>query len=109
VLDLHTVTLPSLEMVRGLTFRGAIRRLAEDGFIVVTQADVLAQITRDYQVSDTADSRNPGPALDVKQVRAELTDNSTDATFLLTENGLYLLRRPAVELETAKREPESVG
>jgi hypothetical protein len=77
VLDLHEVTLPSLKMVRGLTFQGAITRLGEDGFTVTNQGDALAQLTRDYQVVDTADSQNPVRVLDVKRVREELTDNST--------------------------------
>jgi hypothetical protein len=109
VLDLHKVTLPSLKMVRGLTLQGAITRLGEDGCFVTNQGDELAQPTRDYLVVDTADAQNPGRVLDVRQVREALTDSSTGATFLLTENGLYLIRRPAVEMEKMNRELESAG
>jgi hypothetical protein len=33
---------------------------------------------------------------DVKQVRAQMTRSDTGTTFMLTENGLYQIRRPAV-------------
>jgi hypothetical protein len=109
VLDLHKVKSPRLNKVQGLTFQGTITRLGEDGILVANQGDVPAQPTRDYQVVDTADLQNPGRVLDVKQVREELTDSSTGATFLLTENGLYLIRRPAAEMGKKSRELESVG
>jgi hypothetical protein len=99
LLDLHRVSSPSLKWVRGLTFQGAITRLGEDGFIVANQGAVLARPTGDYQVVDTANLQNPSSVLDVKQVREELTDASTGATVLLTENGLYLISRPAAEME----------
>jgi hypothetical protein len=109
VLDLHKVKLPSLKRVQGLTFLGAITRLGEDGFIVTNQRDMPAQSSRDYQVVDTSNLQSLDRVLDVKQVRQELTDNGTGATFLLTENGLYVIRRPAVEMEKINRELESAG
>ena len=109
VLDLHKVKVPSLKRVQGLTFQGAITRLGGDGFIVANQGELLAQPTRDYQLVDTGDSQSLSRVLDVKQVRQELTDASTGATFLLTQNGLYLIRRPAVEMEKVNRELESAG
>jgi exopolysaccharide biosynthesis protein len=36
---------------------------------------------------------------DVKQIRAELTNDKTGTTFMLTADGLYVIRRPAVEEE----------
>jgi len=55
------------------------------------------QPTRDYQVVDTANSKGPARVVDVKQVRGETTNPDTGTTFLLTENGLYLIRRPSLE------------
>jgi hypothetical protein len=43
---------------------------------------------------------------DVKQVRQELTNAETGTTFLLTENGLFLIRRPAVESDQRQRDLE---
>ncbi|MGA2838860.1 MAG: hypothetical protein ABSG18_01585 [Steroidobacteraceae bacterium] len=42
----------------------------------------------------------------MKQVREEVTNAGTGTTFLLTENGLYLIRRPAVEWDKWWRERE---
>jgi len=61
---------------------------------------------RDYQVFDTSSSRDLNPVFDVKQVREELTKQDTGTTFLLTERGLYLIRRPDAESEKRRREQE---
>jgi hypothetical protein len=42
----------------------------------------------------------------VKQVREQVTNAGTGTTFLLTENGLFLIRRPAVESDKRRREQE---
>jgi hypothetical protein len=55
------------------------------------------QPSRDYQVVETANSKGPARVVDVGQVREEMTNAGTGTTFLLTENGLYLVRRPALE------------
>jgi hypothetical protein len=51
-----------------------------------------------------ADSRRTHRLFDVKQVRAEIANQDTGTTFLLTDNGLYLIRRPAVEMAFQFRE-----
>jgi hypothetical protein len=95
VLDLHDIKLPTIRIVPGLTFRRSTERLANDVFITSTNhvrlpsdADPL-----DYQI--TANSRT----YEVKQVRQEITNHKTGTTFLLAADGLYLVRRPAVEKE----------
>jgi hypothetical protein len=42
----------------------------------------------------------------VKQVREEVTNAGTGTIYLLTENGLYLVRRPAVESDKRRREQD---
>jgi len=42
----------------------------------------------------------------VKHVREQVTNAGTGTTFLLTENGLFLIRRPAVESDKRRREQE---
>jgi hypothetical protein len=44
--------------------------------------------------------------LDVKEVHEELTNEATGTTFLLTQKGLYLVRRPALEWNKREREQE---
>jgi hypothetical protein len=104
VLDLHRVDIPTLTKVQGLTLQGTTMALGDDGFTVTSQHDSNAQSTRDVQVVDTASLDALHHVFDVKQVREELTKRDTGTTFLLTQNGLYEIRRPAVERENELRE-----
>jgi hypothetical protein len=96
ILDLHKAKTPSLKAVQGLTLKGPITRLGNDGFTVSGHAPQI-QSTWDYQVVETANSRELNRVFDVRQVREEVTKADTGTTFLLTERGLYVIRRPAVE------------
>ena len=104
VLDLHKADAPTLETVKGLTSGGATELLGRGGFTVTSRvhanADATAPASRDYQVVDTADSKEPTLVQTVKQVREETTNDETGTTFLLANDGLYLIRRPVQE--TAK-------
>jgi hypothetical protein len=95
VLDLRK-KIPSLKIVQGLTLTGPVTRLGNDGFTVSGHSPEL-QRAWDYQVVDTANSRELNQVFDVRQVRQELTKADTGTTFLLTEIGLYVIRRPAIE------------
>jgi hypothetical protein len=95
ILDLHNIMLPIIRIVPGLKFRRLTERLADDGFITSTNHVSLPSDPDplDYQI--TANSRT----YEVKQVRQEITNHETGTTFLLAADGLYLVRRPAVEKE----------
>jgi hypothetical protein len=100
VLDLHKVKVPTIKMVQGLNFQGSLERLGDDGFMITNQASVQSPANAlDYQVVETANATEPNRVYDVKQVREEITNNETGTTFLLAADGLYLIRRPAVEEE----------
>jgi hypothetical protein len=92
------------ETVKGLTSGGATELLGRGGFTVTSRvhanADATAPASRDYQVVDTADSKEPTLVQTVRQVREETTNDETGTTFLLANDGLYLIRRPVQE--TAK-------
>jgi hypothetical protein len=105
VLDLHKEKVPNLKVGQGLTLRGPITHLGNDGFTVTSQASQM-QPAQEHQVVETANAQDLRRAFDVKQVREEVTNASTGTTFLLTENGLFLIRRPAVESEKRRREQE---
>jgi hypothetical protein len=94
ILDLRGAKTPSLKAVRGLTQKGPITR--NDGFTVGGHAPKI-QRAWDYQVVETANSRELNRVFYVQQVREEVTKADTGTTFLLTEKGLYVIRRPAVE------------
>jgi len=95
VLDLRKKT-PSLKAVQGLRLTGEVTLLGNGGFTVRGHAPKL-QKAWDYQVVDTANSQETKQVFDVQQVREELTRADTGTTFLLTEKGLYVIRRPAIE------------
>jgi len=105
VLDLHKEKAPNLKPVQGLTLQGHITHLGNDGFTVTSQGAEI-QSARDIQVVETANTQNLSHVFDVKQVREEVTNAGTGTTFLLTENGLFLIRRPAAEWEKKRREQE---
>jgi hypothetical protein len=105
VLDLHREKVPNLKLVPGLSLQGPIERLGDEGFMVTSEVSE-SEPTRDYQVVATADAADESRVLDVKQVRDEVTNAGTGTTFLLTDNGLYLIRRPAVESDKRRREQE---
>jgi hypothetical protein len=107
VLELHKVV-PTLTKVQGLTLQGATMTLGDDAFIVTSRADSDAQSARDVQVVVTASSGDLNSVVDVKEVRQELTKHDTGTTFLLTQSGLYIVRRPVVEKENELRERESM-
>lgn len=95
VLDLRKKT-PSLKAVQGLTLTREVAPLGNRGITVSGHAPEL-QRARNFQVVDTANLRELNQVLDVQQVREELTKADTGTTFLLTEKGLYVIRRPAIE------------
>jgi hypothetical protein len=106
VLDLHKANVPTLTKVQGLTLQGATMALGDDGFIVTSRADSDAQSARDVQVVVTASSGDLNRVVDVKEVRQELTKHDTGTTFLLTQSGLYVVRRPVVERQNELREQD---
>jgi hypothetical protein len=100
VLDLHQVKLPSLMRLEGLTLQGPVLPLGDDGFTVSGQVGTVReaadpQPTRDYQVVDASRPWDSRRVFDVKDVREALTKQDTGTTFLLTDAGLYLIRRPS--------------
>ena len=105
VLDFHKVKLPNLKAVQGLTLQGPITRLGNDGFIVAGD-DTEMPPAQNYQVVDSTSSSILGTVFDVKQVREKLSKADTGTTFLLAKEGLYVIRRPAVEAEKSRRDEE---
>jgi hypothetical protein len=95
ILDLQHEKTPRLKPVHGLTLQGPVTRLGNEGFTVRSETPGL--LDRDYQVVDTSNLQDLNGALDVSGVRAQATNASTGTTFLLTDHGLYVIRRPGVE------------
>jgi hypothetical protein len=81
-------------------------RLGDDGYSVTNAVSIQAdaQPARDYKVVDSANSQELNRVVDVKGVREEIAKNDMGTTFLLNEGGLYLIRRPGVEMVKKFRE-----
>jgi len=95
VLGLHKVKLPTMNMVQSFELQALEERLGKDGLILTKQANMLS--AQDYQVVETPNPQALNAIFEVKGVRQEITNDNTGTTFLLTSDGLYLIRRPAVE------------
>jgi hypothetical protein len=100
VLDLTRVTDPKLNTVPGLTLPGLISG-ANHSVFAVSEPTMDAPPVRDFGPIDTVLSYELAYELDrlfdVKQVRAQMTGTDAGTTLMLTDNGLYLIRRPAVD------------
>ena len=100
VLDLHKAKVPTLKTVQGLNSEGSMERLGDDGFILASQPNAQTEPSDpNYQVVEISNSLQPQRVADVQQVREKITNHETGTTFLLAADGLYLIRRPAVEQE----------
>ncbi len=98
VLNLHKVKVPTLNTVQGLDSQGSTERLGDDGYIVADQLNAQSGSNDpNYQVVDLSNPLHPDSVAGVKQVK--ITNDETGTTFLLAADGLYLIRRPAVEGE----------
>jgi hypothetical protein len=97
VLDLRRS--PVLKRVPGLESQNSTILLANDRSRLAGQptATVGQAAARDYRVFQSGESPSDDRVLEVRQVRQEMTNGDTGTTFLLAENGLYLVRRLALE------------
>ena len=100
VLDLHKAKVPTLKTVQGLNSEGTMDRLGDDGFILASQPNAQTEPSDpNYQVVEISNSLQPKRVANIQQVREKITNDETGTIFLLTADGLYLIRRPAVEEE----------
>src|SRR5713226_1625312 len=100
VLNLRKVKVPTLNTIQGLDSQGSTERLGDDGFIIANQPNLQSSANvANYQVVDISNPLHPNRVADVEQVREKITNDETGTTFLLTADGLYLIRRPGVEEE----------
>jgi hypothetical protein len=97
VLDLRNN--PVLMKVQGLDTRNSTILLADYASRLTGQAfnAPVGQGTRDYKIFQSGESPSEDRVIEVRQVRQDVTNPDTGTTFLLAQNGLYLIRRPALE------------
>jgi hypothetical protein len=96
VLDLRNN--PVLTKVQGLDTRDSTILLADYASRLTGQGFApVGQGPRDYKIFQSGESPSDDRVIEVRQVRQDVTNPDTGTTFLLAENGLYLIRRPALE------------
>jgi hypothetical protein len=107
ILDLRKAKTPTLNVIQGLYSQGATEFLGDGVLLVAKRPSVQSDANdMDYQVLDISNPLRPNPLPDIKQVLEKITNDETGTTFLLTADGLYLIRRPVVEAEFRIREQE---
>ena len=106
VLDLNKAYAPYLKTAQRLTLQGTTAPLIEDGIVARSQIDPNTQLCRGYQLVETDSLQEFNGVVDAKQIREQVTNRDTGTTFLLTESGLYVIRRPIAEREKERREDE---
>jgi len=97
ILDLRNI--PVLMKVKGLDTKNSTILLADYASRLTGQGfnAAVGQGTRDYKIFQSGESPSDDRVFEVRQVRQEATNPDTGTTFLLAANGLYLIRRPALE------------
>ena len=93
VLELPRLRDPQLKTVPALALQDSV--FAVGGEAVAGKAND-APPARNYPI-DTLTAYELSRIFDVKQVRAESTKGDTGSPFMLTDSGLYVIRRPGVE------------
>jgi hypothetical protein len=82
-------------------------RLDSTGLLTVSgPADYAVAAPRDFQVIDFATPSNPQVLTTVKQVAHRLTNDETGTTFLLSNQGLTVIRQPQVEEDYREHEAQ---
>jgi hypothetical protein len=92
VLDLPRVGAPKLMAAHGLTLPF---RMSDA--LTVTHPTMGASPALDFAAIDPVITYELNRMFDVKRVRAQMTRTDTGTTFMPMEDGLYVIRRPAVE------------
>ena len=103
VLDFNRVDAPTLNTTQRLTLPVASASLMKDG-VTGSPIDRNPQFSQDYQLP--AQESSYSTVLDGKQVLGQVTNRDTGTTFLLTDEGLYVIRRPRAERENERREDD---
>jgi hypothetical protein len=89
VLDLRKAKMPSVNVLPELTVTGHLITLGDEANAVMSPAQ--------YQIMDAAGATPYQHVADVKGVKQEITDNENGTTYLLAEEGLFVVRRPSVQ------------
>jgi hypothetical protein len=105
-LDLNKANAPALKTAQLSTLLGTAAALIEGGGRAKSQIDPIMQPSQDHHLVETESLEEFKGVLDESQIRGQVTNRDTGTTFLLTESGLYAIRRPIAEREKERREDD---
>lgn len=106
VLDLNRASVPTLQAVDRMILQSITMPLNANAIIEASQANASRQPSRADRASEPASPVGISGAPDASQIREQVTKSDTGTTFLLTDSGLYLIRRPVAERDKERREWE---
>ncbi|MGA2419018.1 MAG: hypothetical protein ABSG69_02965 [Candidatus Acidiferrum sp.] len=109
VLDLHKVKAPAIGKVRELKSQDERVRQENGGGMMAAAIPARStenNKTREAGYVPASNSLSAKGVVDVGEVRAEITNYDAGTTFLLTAEGLYVVRRPDVEREYAAHQDQ---
>jgi hypothetical protein len=99
LLDLHKPKAPVLSPAAAFLDGTRAEKLGSFGLVMANETKIAAvPLAHDYSVVDTSNPGAPRLLDTVKHVKKELVNESMGTTYLLGEDGLTVVRRPAVEL-----------
>jgi hypothetical protein len=106
LLDLDKADAPVLKTAQRLTLLDSTTPLVAQGVSASRKIAASGQVSQDYQLVATDSVEEYKGVPDASQIREQVTKLDTGTTFLLTESGLYEIRRPAAERAKERREDE---
>ena len=99
LLDLRKPKAPVLSPATAYLEGTRAEKLGQFGLIMANDTNGWgARVARDYSIVDASNPGAPQLLGTVKHVKQELVNESMGTTYLLAEDGLTVVRRPAVEL-----------
>jgi hypothetical protein len=99
LLDLHQPKAPVLSPAAAFLGGTRAEKLGRFGLVMANETKVAGvPVAHDYTIVDTSNPGAPRLLDTVKHVKKELANESMGTTYLLGEDGLTVVRRPAVEL-----------
>jgi hypothetical protein len=106
LLDFNRANVPTLETVQQLALQGITMPPDANGSADGGKADASARPPRRFDAVEAASPEEFKGILEATQIRDQVTKSDTRTTFLLTANGLYVIRRPIAERDKERREWE---
>ena len=99
LLDLRKPKAPVLSPATAYLEGTRAEKLGQFGLIMANDTNGWgARVARDYSIVDASNPGTPQLLGTVKHVKTEIANESMGTTYLLGEDGLTVVRRPAVEL-----------